>query len=202
MYQIRMFRAADAGGASGGTASGAAGADPAQGGAATTPPAQETPGTQPKTETETPPAKPSLSELLKDPAYRAEHERMLSTATTEARTEAERVAKLSAEERQTEELNKFNVERAKFERERLENEATKQLASLGLPVEFAGQLVGADATTTLVNVQAFGTAFSAAVEKAVTDRIKGEPPKTGAPETPTGYIDAKYKGNPYYGKTI
>lgn len=201
MYQIRMFRAADAGGASSGTASSTAGADPAQGGAATTPPAQETPGTQPRTETETPPAKPSLSELLKDPAYLAEHERMLSAATTAATAEAARVAKLTAEERQTEELNKFNAERAKFERERLENEATKQLAALKLPVEFAGQLVGADATTTLANVQAFGTAFSAAVEKAVTERIKGDPPKTGASGS-TGNAESEYKNSPYYGKGI
>jgi len=200
MYQIRMFRAPDAGGASGGAASGVAGSDPAQGSTVTTPPAQETTGTQPKTETATPP-KPPLSELLKDPAYMAEHERMLTDATTAATAEAARVAKLTADERQAEELNKFNVERAKFNHERLENEATKQLAALGLPVEFAGQLVGADATKTLANVQTFGTAFSAAVEKAVAERVKGEPPKTGT-STGASSGESKYKNSPYYGKGI
>lgn len=200
MYQIKMFRAADAGGAPGSTAPGATGADPTQGGTAATPPATTQTAEPPKTET-TPPAKPTLNELLKDPAYKAEHDSMITAAASAAKAEAERLAKLTAEERQTEERNQFNAERAKFEAERLENEATKQLAALGLPVEFAKQLVGKDATATLANVQQFSTAFSAAVEKAVTDRIKGDPPKTGTSGS-AGNAESEYKNSPYYGKGI
>ena len=200
MYQNRMFRAADAGGATSGAATGAAGADPAQGGAAAaTATATGTTSTETKTATEA--AKPTLSELLKDPAYKAEHDSMISAAATAAKTEAENLAKMSAEERQTAERQQFETERAKFESERLENEATKQLAALGLPVEFAGQLVGKDATTTLANVQKFGTAFTAAVEKGVNDRVKGDPPKTGASGN-AGNTESEYKNSPYYGKGL
>lgn len=200
MYQIKMFRAADAGGAPGGTAPGATGADPTQGGTAATPPATTQTTEPPKTET-TPPAKPTLNELLKDPAYKAEHDSMISAAAEAARTRAENYSKMTADERQAEERRQFDAERAEFAAERLENEATKQLAVLGLPVEFAKQLVGKDATATLANVQQFGTAFSAAVKRAVTDRIKGDPPRTGMSGS-TGNTESEYKNNPYYGKDI
>ena len=204
MYQINRFLAADSGGASGGEGVAAPAADPTQGGtpAATEPNKPPEGAAPPPAQNQNPPAKPPLSELLKDPAYRAEHERMIGEATTAAQAEATRLANMTAEERAAEERKTFEQERAQFEHERLENEATKQLAALQLPVDFAKQLVGKDAASTLANVQAFGTAFNAAVEAEVAVRVKGTPPKTGTPETPSGYIDAKYKGNPYYGKQI
>lgn len=201
----RWKRAPDDGGSSGGGAGTAApAADPAQSGspAATVPDKPQEGAATPPAQNQNPPAKPPLSELLKDPAYRAEHERMISEAATAAQAEATRLANMTAEERAAEERKTFEQERAQFEQERLENEATKQLAALQLPVEFAKQLVGKDAASTLANVQVFGTAFTAAVEAEVATRVKGAPPKTGTPETPSGYIDAKYKNNPYYGKQI
>lgn len=200
MKHIRWMRAPDGGGSTGGSAPAAdpvadpkpTGADPGQSAAD---PAKAQEPAKPAKE-------PTFDELMQNPAFKAEHDRRVKAGSEAAKAEAERLSKLSADERQKEEQARFNQERAQFEQERLENEATKQLATMSLPVEFAKQLVGKDATETLANVQAFGTAFNAAVEQAVNDRIKGTSPKVGKPETPDGYIDAKYKSNPYYGREI
>ena len=166
MFMDRLFRAADAGGASGGAPAAAPGAaapgtEPAAGGAATPPAsgAQET-------------TKPSLAELLKDPAFKAEYDKA-------ARSEAERLATLSDDQRKEEDRKAFETERAQFQHDKLETETVKQLAARGLPVELASQLTGKDATETLSHITTFETAFKAAVEKGVNDRLKGTAPKAG-----------------------
>lgn len=168
LHRIMRLCAPDGGGAAGGTGGGTEGAPSGT----TTPPPDAT-------------AKPtpSFDDLMKDPAYKAEFDKRSQAKADEAKAEAERVAKLSVEERAAEEKKKFEAERTAFEHERLENEATKQLAQMGLPVEFAPQLIGKDATATLANVQTFGKAFTAAVEKGVNDRIKGTAPKAGSTST-------------------
>ena len=95
--------------------------------------------------------------------------------------EAARLAKMSAEERekvQSEKRQKeFDDERAKFNAERLEFECTKLLAADNLPVEFSSMLTGTDADTTKKNIETFKGAFNKAIEAAVTERLKGKPPK-------------------------
>ena len=174
MYQINRFLAADAGGAPGAGANGGAegaaapGAGQATGGEAT---AGAT-GTKQET-------KPSLEELLKDPAFKAEYDRS-------ARSEAERLAKLSDADREAEEKKAFQTEREQFKREQLETETTKQLALKGLPTDFAKQLTGKDATETLANIAAFEKSHVAAVEKGVNDRLKGSSPKAGGTTAASG----------------
>lgn len=176
MYQINRFLAADAGGAPGAGATGgaegaaASGAAQAAGGEA----AAAGAGTGAKTET-----KPSLEELLKDPAFKAEYDRS-------AKTEADRLAKLSATEREAEEKKAFQTEREQFNREKLETETAKQLALKGLPTDFAKQLTGKDATETLANIAAFEKQYNAALEKGVNDRLKGSSPKAGGTTAASG----------------
>ena len=94
---------------------------------------------------------------------------------------------MSAEERAKAEFDKererFNTERSEYQKERLTFECTKQLAAESLPVEFADMLTGADADATKANIEKFKGAFSKAVEAAVTEQLKGKPPKSGGGET-------------------
>lgn len=98
------------------------------------------------------------------------------------RDEAARLAKMSTEERAKAEFDKqkeaFDKERESYNRERLEFECTKQLAAESLPVEFASMLTGKDADVTKSNIETFKSSFMKAVEVAVTERLKGSPPKT------------------------
>ena len=101
----------------------------------------------------------------------------------EARSEAERLANLSAEQRAAEEQRlaqeRFDADRAKFEAERLEFEAGKQLAGMNLPPSFAHFLAGKDAETTKTNIDSFSKEWADALQKAVDERLKSEPPKSG-----------------------
>lgn len=95
--------------------------------------------------------------------------------------EAAKLAKMSAEEREKAQFEKrqkeFDEKEAAYKAEKLEFECTKLLAADNLPVEFASMLTGADADTTKKNIETFKGAFSKAIEAAVTERLKGKPPK-------------------------
>ena len=165
MNQIRWLRAPDSGGSTGGATAAASGTDPASGGTTTPPP-----------DTGKAAEKPTFEELLKDPAYKAEFDKHVSAG---AKTEAERLATLTEDQRKAEAATAFEQEKAQFQHERLVSETVKQLASKGLPVDFAEQLTGKDATATLANITAFEKTYNAAIEKGVNDRLKGSAPKAG-----------------------
>lgn len=119
------------------------------------------------------------------------------------RSEATRLAAMSAEERAKDEVKKqresFEAERAKFEAERMEMETTKLLSKESLPVEFSGMLSGKTAEETTDNVAAFKTAFQAAVEAAVIERVRGSGmPRSaaGAPQEMSGVERAFLALNP------
>ena len=96
--------------------------------------------------------------------------------------QAEELAKLSEQEKASKLLEikeKELEEKIKaFEHERLLNETSKQLASKNLPIEFAEMLKGNDAEKTFENIQLFEAKFNEAVEKVVTERLRGNVPKT------------------------
>ena len=96
--------------------------------------------------------------------------------------QAEELAKLSEQEKASKLLEikeKELEEKIKaFEHERLLNETSKQLASKNLPIEFATMLKDVDAEKTFENIQLFEVKFNEALEKAVTERLKGNVPKT------------------------
>ncbi|MBP3928560.1 MAG: DUF4355 domain-containing protein [Peptostreptococcaceae bacterium] len=114
---------------------------------------------------------------------RLQRERKDIEAKIEAeRKQAEELAKLSEQEKASKLLEikekELNDKIRAFENERLLNETSKQLASKSLPIEFAEMLKGNDAEKTFENIQLFEAKFNEAVEKVVTERLRGNVPKT------------------------
>ena len=105
--------------------------------------------------------------------------------TEEEKKEAERKAKLSEEERFAEERKEFEAMRKQFEYEKRVNSTSKTLASNNLPVEFADFLIAEDDEATTQRVDLFKNAFNEAVERSVTQRLKGNTPKTSTVKTQT-----------------
>lgn len=114
---------------------------------------------------------------------RAKFEKDFKDKLALEKKEAERLAKLSKDEREIEELRiekeKFNKERLTFEKEKIELQVTKELAKKGLPITFANLLVTDDADTSLENIKSFEKDWQEALEKAVVEKLKGTSPKTG-----------------------
>lgn len=119
---------------------------------------------------------------------RLQRERKDIEAKIEAeRKEAEELAKLSEQEKQKKlfekQVREFEETKKAFEAERLLNETSKQLASKNLPIEFAEMLKGEDAESTFNNINVFETKFNEALEKMVTERLRGSTPKTATIKT-------------------
>lgn len=117
---------------------------------------------------------------------RLERERRDAQARIDkAVTEAQKLAKMSADERaehERQELQKKLSEReAEITRRELRAEAKSQLSDKGLPVELAEVLPYTDADTTNAALVAVEKVFRAAVEKGVTERLKGNAPKVSQP---------------------
>lgn len=110
--------------------------------------------------------------------WQREYEKKLE----DEKSEAEKLAKMTADERAQAKFEKekqeFEEERAKFQRDQLELETVKELGKQGLDVEFSSFLMGENAESTNENIKLFKEKFDSAVEKAVTDRLKGKTPKT------------------------
>ena len=105
--------------------------------------------------------------------------------TEEAKQEAERKAKLTEAEKLAEERKEFEAMRKQFEYEKRVNSTSKTLASYNLPVEFADFLIAEDDEATTHRVDLFKNAFNEAVEKSVTQRLKGNTPKTSTVKAKT-----------------
>ena len=108
------------------------------------------------------------------------------TRIKEAVTEAQKLAKMSADERaqhEREELQKTLSQReAEITRRELKAEAKAQLADKGLPAEFSDALPLTDAESVQTAIEVFDKAFRIAVEKGVNERLKGQPPKVSQAE--------------------
>ena len=121
-----------------------------------------------------------------------------------ARSEGEKLAKMTAAERKAEEdrieREKFEKERAEFERKSIVAEVTRQLADKGLPVAFAEMVAGADAETAKRNIELLGGEWSKAISAAVDERLRASAgtPKTGSDSSRqmSGIEEAFYKINP------
>jgi len=135
----------------------------------------------------TPPAKTfTQDELNAIIDKRLERERKDAQARIDkAVTEAQKLAKMSADERaehERQELQKKLAEReAEITKRELRAEAKSQLSDKGLPVELAEVLPYTDADTTNAALVAVEKVFRAAVEKGVTERLKGNAPKVSQP---------------------
>ena len=128
---------------------------------------------------------------------RLQRERKDIEAKIEAeRREAEELAKLSEQERQKKlfekQVKEFEETKRAFENERLLNETSKQLASKNLPIEFAEMLKGNNAEKTFENIQLFEAKFNEAVEKVVTERLRGNVPKTTTSSSATSITKEQF----------
>lgn len=114
----------------------------------------------------------------------AKWKRQQEKAIETARTEAEKLASMSAEQRAQAEREKREAELSKREaeitRRELHAQALETLAQRGLPRELAKALNYADADACGTSIDAVEKAFRSAVQKGVEERLRGNAPRTGA----------------------
>lgn len=141
---------------------------------------------------------PSFDDLLKEKEHQAEFDRRVNkaldtargkweqdkeAAVAAARTEAEKLAKMSAEDKarhaqETREKALADKEAAVTRRE-LRAQALEALAEKGLPKELAGLLVYTDADACGASLASVEGVFREAVQAAVVERMKGTTPGAG-----------------------
>lgn len=96
------------------------------------------------------------------------------------RNEAERLAKMSASEREIEKLRiekeEFEAEKQQFARERLLMETNKQMMQRNLPIDFAEYLLSDSAEKTLDNINQFQEKWDAAINNAINSKLAGTSP--------------------------
>ena len=103
------------------------------------------------------------------------------------RSQAEELAKLSAEERKAKEFElamaekqaeyeaqmaEFNKMKAEFEKAQLLSQVQKELAQRNLPVNCSEMLLGADVDTTMANINNFEAVFNESLQKNIDNRLK------------------------------
>lgn len=100
-------------------------------------------------------------------------------------SEAERLSKMTAEEKANERIKQLEERLAAADREKavaaMSRQARAILSEKNINVndELLANLVADDADATKANCENFISLFNAAVEKAVKERVKGDTPKTG-----------------------
>lgn len=136
---------------------------------------------QPKQESERTFTRDDIAKMMT--AERAKWEAEQADAIEKARTEGERLAKLSKDERAKEEEQKRLD--AITERERLVAEKEMRietqtlLVEKGLPLEFIDIVLATTAEEVKTNIDNLQTIFDSAVEKRVDERLTQEKPRTG-----------------------
>lgn len=114
---------------------------------------------------------------------RQKWEKEFETKLNEAKTEAEKLAKMNAEQKAEYERKKREEELAKREfeitRRELRATALETLAEKGLPKQLADILVYTDAEACKASIENVEKVFREAVEASVNERLKGEAPKGG-----------------------
>ena len=142
-----------------------------------------------------PPKPVSFDDFLKDGKNQAEFDRRvqsaIDTAVSKARekwqimaddkaTEAKKLEKMSADEKaeyqRQKRIKELDEREAEITRRELMATAKNTLADKGLPQELASILTYTDAKACSASIEAVEKAFSAAVEAAVKDRVKGGEP--------------------------
>lgn len=163
----------------------------AEGEAPATDTAPELPATETESKSEPAPAddiQTQINNAMKALKSELESERKAREAA--AKKEAERLSKLSDDERQKAELEttrrELEQERANFEREKVKYEAAKVLGQRGLPVEFTDYLIAEDNTKTLERITTFEKQYKKAIEAAVNERLKGKAPASSGKTVDAG----------------
>lgn len=121
---------------------------------------------------------------------RSKWEKDFQAKLDEAKTEAEKLAKMNAEQKAEYERKKQEEElkqrEAEITRRELRATALETLAEKGMPKELADILNYTDADSTNKSIEAVEKAFRAAVEAGVNERLKGG----GAPNKGSGNSSA------------
>ncbi len=114
---------------------------------------------------------------------RKQWEKEAAAKAKKAKADAQRLEKLSEEERNREELENLRKEletkEANIARKELELSMTKVMAKEGVPHEFLNHLIGEDSESTLKNIKGFKKLFDKKVEEAVNERLKNKAPEAG-----------------------
>lgn len=101
-------------------------------------------------------------------------------------SEAKKLAEMTDQQRAETERDSYKQQlqalQKQVEAAQMQKTAREMLSEKGihLPDSLVAAVVAEDAKTTKTQVEAFATLFTEAVENAVKERLKGEPPKTGA----------------------
>lgn len=113
----------------------------------------------------------------------AKWEKDFQTKLDAAKTEAEKLAKMNAEQKAEYERQKRDEELAKREgeitRRELRATALETLAEKGLPKQLADLINYTDADSTSKSIESVEKVFRESVEAAVNERLKGDAPKGG-----------------------
>jgi len=113
-------------------------------------------------------------------------EKEFQTKLESAKTEAEKLAKMNADQKAEYERQKHEDDLAKREnditRRELRASALETLAEKGLPKTLADILVFTSAETTSASLDAVEIAFRESVEAGVNDRLRSDPPGGGGPK--------------------
>lgn len=140
---------------------------------------------------------PSFDEMLQNPSYQSEFDKRVAKALETSRTKIEKdvEARIQNAKTEAEKLAKMNADqKAEYEKEKREKElsdreaainkreltaqAKETLVEKGLPLELSEVLDYTSADTCNKSIEAVSKAFQSAVEKAVENKIKGgKPPK-------------------------
>lgn len=120
-----------------------------------------------------------------------------------AKKEAERLAKLSDDERAKAELEssrkELEAKEQELKKKELKLEMVKVLSDRKIPVEFMDYLIDADSESTLKRITTFEKAYKKAIEAGVNEKLKGKAPKAGnagagsGVQVKNGFFDAIYK---------
>lgn len=112
---------------------------------------------------------------------------------TEKLSEAQKLAKMNAEQKaqyEKEQAEKRLAEReATITRRELIAAAKETLAGKGLPIGLAEILDCSSAEKCNESIEAVAKAFNSAVTKAVNDKLRGTPPKTGEAQTKDPFLE-------------
>lgn len=150
------------------------------------------------------PATPTFDDILKDKTMQSEFDKRVAKALetqkiklsedyqktmSEKLSEAEKLAKMSADQKAEYARKQAEENLAKREAEINKRELTatakETLISKGLPVELHECLNYADAEACNASIEAISKAFEVAISKAVDSRLKQNPPPAGATNTGT-----------------
>ena len=128
-------------------------------------------------------------------AWEKEMAGRLEEAKKSGASEAERLAKMSAEEKLQEQVKTLKAEnetlKAQDAKAKLEAEAAKILEAQQLPQDFKSLVMADSAEAIKSNIDSLKAAFTKAVQSEVENRLKGKPPTAGTAAAVTAEDEAR-----------